>query len=61
MVERRKFLNERGNRIGCKLCPVESCGRKPAESFRERFRGDGASFARRAAVKLLGQDRSASD
>ncbi len=56
MVERRKFLNERSNRIGGKLCPMESCGGKPAESFRERFRGDGAGLSRRAAAQLLGQD-----
>ena len=56
MVERRKFLNERSNRIGGKLCPMESCGGKPTESFRERFRGDGAGLSRRAAAQLLGQD-----
>src|SRR5207245_5209041 len=34
IVERRKFLNERGNRIGGELGPMESRGGKPAESFR---------------------------
>ena len=54
MVERRKFLNERGNCVGGKLGPMESCGGKPAESFRERFRGDGAGLSRGAAAQLLG-------
>ncbi len=54
MVERRKFLNERGNRIDGELGPMESRGGKLAESFRERFRSDGAGLSRRAAAQLLG-------
>ena len=49
------------NRVGGELRAVKRGWRKPAEDFRERFRSDGAGFARRAAVKLLGQDGSAGD
>ena len=49
------------DRVGGELRAVKGCRWKSAERLRERRRGDGAGFGRRAAEELLRQEGGASD
>jgi len=60
-VNSGEFLEQRREAVSGELGAVKRGGRESSESFGERLRRNGTKFGKRTRLKLLGEERGASD